>query len=124
MSKFVSFQTRLTSTLAKIAEKTGRHLGLLGRSLRNTLSAARVSGLWNGTETLVDPAHLGYLPAHTVLLIATGSQGEPRTALNRLSHNSFRDMQLSPGDTVIFSSKVIPGNELAIEQQIARLKAL
>lgn len=111
-------------TLAKIADKTGRHLGLLGRSLRNTLSAARVVGLWNGTETLVDPAHLGYLPAHTVLLVATGSQGEPRTALNRLSHNSFRDLQLAPGDMVIFSSKVIPGNELAIAQQIARLKAL
>ena len=59
-----------------------------------------------------------------MLLVVTGSQGEPRTALNRLSTNSFRDMTLEPGDTVIFSSKVIPGNELPIEQMIERLKAM
>lgn len=109
-------------TIARIANETGRHLGLLGRSLINMVSAAKTSGLWCQTETSVDPQHLGYLSAHTVLLVATGSQGEPRTALNRLSLNTFRDMELEPGDTVIFSSKVIPGNELAIEALIERLK--
>lgn len=111
-------------TLARIADETGRHLGLLGRSLINTVQAAKRVGLWRDINTSVDSAHLGYLPAHTVLLVATGSQGEPRTALNRLSTNSFRDLQLSPGDTVIFSSKVIPGNELAIAALIERLKAM
>jgi ribonuclease J len=111
-------------TLAKIAKETDRHLGLLGRSMVNMMSAAKATGLWTTVETHIDPAHLGYLPAPTVLLVATGSQGEPRTALNRLSMNSFRDMALEPGDTVIFSSKVIPGNELAIEQMIERLKAM
>jgi len=111
-------------TIADIAQETGRHLGLLGRSLINTYTAAKRTGFWSGVETFVDPHHLGYLPKHTVLLVATGSQGEPRTALNRLSHNSFRDMQLEPGDTVIFSSKVIPGNEAAIESLIERLKAM
>lgn len=111
-------------TLAKIAKETNRHLGLLGRSMVNMMSAAKTTGLWTSVETHIDPAHLGYLPASTVLLVATGSQGEPRTALNRLSMNSFRDMALEPGDTVIFSSKVIPGNELPIEQMIERLKAL
>lgn len=111
-------------TIARIAEETGRHLGLLGRSLRNNFSAARSCGLWTNVETIVDSHHLGFLPKHTVLLVATGSQGEPRTALNRLSTNSFRDVQLEPGDTVIFSSKVIPGNELAIEALIERLKAM
>ena len=111
-------------TIADIAEQTGRHLGLLGRSLINTYSAAKRTGYWSGVETLVDPHHLGYLPRHHVLLVATGSQGEPRTALNRLSHNSFRDLQLEPGDTVIFSSKVIPGNETAIENLIERLRAM
>jgi ribonuclease J len=57
-------------------------------------------------------------------MVATGSQGEPRTALNRLSQNSFRDIQLEPGDTVIFSSKIIPGNEDAVEALIERLKTL
>jgi ribonuclease J len=111
-------------TLAKIAKETDRHLGLLGRSMVNMMSAAKVTGLWTTVETHIDSAHLGYLPAATVLLVATGSQGEPRTALNRLSMNSFRDMALEPGDTVIFSSKVIPGNELPIEQMIERLKAM
>ena len=111
-------------TLAKIAKETNRHLGLLGRSMVNMMSAAKTTGLWTTVETHIDSAHLGYLPASTVLLVATGSQGEPRTALNRLSSNSFRDMALEPGDTVIFSSKVIPGNELAIEQMIDRLKTM
>ena len=111
-------------TLAKIAKETDRHLGLLGRSMVNMMSAAKATGLWTTVETHIDSAHLGYLPASTVLLVATGSQGEPRTALNRLSMNSFRDMALEPGDTVIFSSKVIPGNELPIEQMIERLKAM
>jgi ribonuclease J len=109
-------------TIASIAKSTGRHLGLLGRSLVNTYQAAKRTGYWTEVETIVDPHHLGYLPKQTVLLVATGSQGEPRTALNRLSQNSFRDMQLESGDTVIFSSKVIPGNEEAIEALVSRLK--
>ena len=111
-------------TIAEISQQTNRHLGLLGRSLINMMSAAKKTGLWTSVETSVDPTHLGYLPRHTVLIVATGSQGEPRTALNRLSANSFRDMHLEPGDTVIFSSKVIPGNEIAINLMIDRLKAM
>ncbi|RKZ92346.1 MAG: ribonuclease J [Gammaproteobacteria bacterium] len=110
-------------TLARIAQETNRHLGLLGRSLINMVSAARKIGVWEYGHTLVDPEYLSYLPADSVLLVATGSQGEPRTALNRLSTNSFRDLELEPNDTVIFSSKMIPGNELAIEALIDRLKS-
>ncbi len=112
------------NTIARIASETNRHLGLLGRSLINMMSVAKTVGLWPDQETDIDPAHLGYLPAHTVLIVATGSQGEPKTALNRLSMNSFRDVQLESGDTVIFSSKVIPGNEVAIEALVERLKAM
>jgi len=111
-------------TIAEIAKQTQRHLGLLGRSLINNMNAAKAVGLWTSVETSVDPHHLGYLPAASVLLVVTGSQGEPRTALNRLSLNAFRDMQLEPGDTVIFSSKVIPGNELAVESLIERLQQM
>ena len=88
------------------------------------MSTAKKTGLWTSVETSVDPAHLGYLPRHTVLIVATGSQGEPRTALNCLSSNNFREMYLDEGDTVIFSSKVIPGNELAINSMIERLKTM
>jgi len=110
-------------TLAKIGESTQRHLGLLGRSLINTASAARSCGLWPDVTTLVQSDHLGYLPRDTLLLVATGSQGEQRTALNRLSHDSFRDLSLDAGDTVIFSARAIPGNEDQINALIARLEA-
>ena len=109
------------ATLSSVASATGRHLGLLGRSLVNTASAARTVGLWPG-PSLVESAHLGYLPRETLLLVATGSQGEPRTALNRLSRDGFRDLSLDPGDTVIFSARAIPGNERAIEALIGRLE--
>ena len=110
-------------TLANVAQATSRHLGLLGRSLINTAAAARASGLWPDVTTLVQSDHLGYLPRDTLLLVATGSQGEPRTALNRLSHDSFRDLSLDAGDTVIFSARAIPGNEDQINSLIARLEA-
>ncbi len=109
-------------TLSKIAAVTNRHLGLLGRSLINTASAARVAGLWH-VDTLVQSDHLGYLPHESLLLVATGSQGEPRTALNRLSTDNFYDLSLDPGDTVIFSARAIPGNEAAIDSLIGRLVA-
>lgn len=111
-------------TLARIALATNRHLGLLGRSLVNTVSAARAVGLWEHKETLVDAEHLGYLPRDTVLLVATGSQGEPRTALNRLSFERFMHMSLDAGDTVIYSARAIPGNEDGIEQMNERLRRL
>ncbi len=110
-------------TLSKVAAATDRHLGLLGRSLINTASAARTTGLWPDVTTLVQSDHLGYLPRESLLLVATGSQGEPRTALNRLSHDSFRDLSLDPGDTVIFSARAIPGNEQSIRRLIQRLEA-
>lgn len=110
-------------TLSKVAKATDRHIGLLGRSLINTASAARSTGLWPDVTTLVESGHLGYLPRNSLLLVATGSQGEPRTALNRLSHDSFRDLTLDAGDTVIFSARAIPGNEAGIDSLVSRLEA-
>lgn len=112
------------ATMARIAAETDRHLGLLGRSMIEMVNAGRATGLLQMAQPEVDPQHLGYLPRETVLLMATGSQGEPRTALNRLSTNSFRDMNLEPGDTVIFSSRVIPGNETSVEALVARLESM
>ena len=112
------------ATIARIAEETNRHLGLLGRSMINMVSAGRATGLLPVKDVSIDPAHLGYLPPETVLLLATGSQGEPNTALHRLSIHKFRDMELQPGDTVIFSSRVIPGNEVRVAALIERLKTM
>ena len=111
-------------TLAKVAKGTGRYMGLMGRSLINMSSAAKVSGLWDTADTLIQSSHLGYLPREEVLAVATGSQGEPRTALRRLAAGSHPDFELEAGDTVIFSARAIPGNEESIDALIAQLRGL
>ena len=112
------------STLAQIAADTGRHVGMIGRSMINMVNAGRATGLLTTDISIVEAGHLGYLPPESVLLLATGSQGEPRTALHRLSTNTFRDMELEPSDTVIFSSRVIPGNEDSIAAITERLESM
>jgi ribonuclease J len=109
-------------TLAKIAQQTGRYMALLGRSLQNMVSTAQATDVWPKDLRLIDASHLPYLPKSEVLLVATGSQGEPRTALNRLANNSHYACELDAGDTVIFSSIVIPGNELSVARLIAALE--
>lgn len=111
-------------TLGLIARETGRYMGLLGRSLINMSGAARAAGVWDAADRLINPSHLGYLPRHEVLAVATGSQGEPRTALRRLAAGNHRDIELEAGDTVIFSARAIPGNEEAIEALIGKLRAM
>ncbi len=120
---FGSNVARLT-TLAKVAAVTGRYPGLLGRSLANYYRAARACGLWRLEQELVPAAHLGYLPAREVFAIATGSQGERGAALSRLAAANHPDLDLHHGDTVIFSSRVIPGNERALEALDARLQSM
>jgi len=111
-------------TLAAVARETGRYMGLLGRSLVNMSSAAKAAGLWHSADELINPAHLGYLPRHEVLVVATGSQGEPRTALRRLANGSHPDVELESGDTVIFSARAIPGNEELITALIGQLQGM
>ncbi len=110
-------------TLAKIAKQTGRYLALLGRSLQNTVGAAKATGHWPEDLSIIDSYHSGYLPANEVLAVATGSQGEPRAAMSKLAQDHYRDLSLDEGDLVIFSSIVIPGNEKAVENLIKAFKA-
>lgn len=109
-------------TLARLGAQAGRYTGLLGRSLVNNYSAARSTGYWDPELVFADPKHLGYLPAREVLAIATGSQGEPRAALTRLAAGTHPQMELETDDTVLFSSRVIPGNEEAITRLRNRLE--
>lgn len=109
-------------TLAQVAEATGRYAGLLGRSLRNFYAAALAASVWDTAQRFISPGDLGYLPSTEVMAIATGSQGEPRAALDRLAAGNHPDLNLGPNDTVIFSSRVIPGNETAVATLIRRLK--
>ena len=101
-------------TLAKIAKETGRYFALFGRSLQNTVGAAKATGHWPDDLPVLDAFNCGYLLPQEVLAVATGSQGEPRAALNQLAKDTYRSVSLDEGDLVIFSSIVIPGNEESI----------
>jgi ribonuclease J len=97
-------------------------MGLLGRSLYNITGAARATGVWQSDVKLVNASDLGYFPRSEVMVVATGSQGEPKAALARLATDRHPDLSLDAGDTVIFSSKVIPGNERSVERLVGRLE--
>ncbi|MGQ8365710.1 ribonuclease J [Glaciecola sp. 1036] len=109
-------------TLFKIARETGRYVCLFGQSLDNMISIARATDNWPDDYHPIPKRHIGYLPAREVLIIATGSQGESKAALSRMADGTHRDCDLEKGDTVIFSSIVIPGNEKPILKLVEKLK--
>jgi len=111
-------------TLSRIAEDTGRYMGLMGRSLINMHQCAKRAGIWPFNAGSIQAGHLGYLPRNEVLAVATGSQGEPRTALRRLAAGTHPDFELEAGDRVIFSARAIPGNEDAIQGLIQQLQGM
>ncbi|MBD3584224.1 ribonuclease J [Salinimonas sp. HHU 13199] len=123
VSCFGSNVARLIS-LAHIAVKTGRYMALYGRSLLNMYSIARRLDVWPDHLKLIDPDHAGYLPPAEVLAVATGSQGEQRAALARMARDDHHQLSLDKGDTVIFSSIVIPGNEQLVGALISQLNGL
>ncbi|MFT7315607.1 MAG: ribonuclease J, partial [Paraglaciecola sp.] len=96
---------------------------LFGRSLQNTVGAAKATGHWPDDLPVLDAFNTGYLLPQEVLAVATGSQGEPRAALNQLAKDTYRNVSLDEGDLVVFSSIVIPGNEQSIENLIKAYKA-
>ncbi|AWY02328.1 MBL fold metallo-hydrolase [Marinomonas primoryensis] len=108
--------------LGRVAKETGRYLALIGRSLTNMVSAARVTGHWPDDLPIIDAAHLGYLPREEVLVVVTGSQGESRATLNRLAADNCFDLSLEADDLVIFSAMRIPGNEQAIDRLAEQFK--
>lgn len=111
---FASNVARLESC-AIAAEDAGRRAILMGRSLLRMESVARRCGYLKGIEPFCDEDRMRDLQPENTLIICTGSQGEPRSALMRLATNQHPRMRLQEGDTVIFSSRVIPGNEQAIK---------
>ncbi len=111
------------ATLVGVASASQRYPGILGRSLERYYRAALATGLWPLDTGFVRRDHLGYLPPQDVFVIATGSQGEPGAALARLARGDHPAMELAPGDTVIFSSRVIPGNEQSLDRLYAELGA-
>lgn len=110
---FASNVARL-ETVITVAEAHGRRVALVGRSMHRIVAAAREAGYLKNLPPMIDARDIGYLPREEVLLLCTGSQGEPRAALWRIANNDHPDVVLEEGDSVVFSSRVIPGNEKAI----------
>jgi len=119
---FASNIARL-QTLGNVAHVSGRHLGLLGRSLHRMVSSARAAGYLKENFNVVDNFDLGYLLPEEMLVVATGSQGEMNAALHRLAADSHPDINLSAGDHVIFSAKTIPGNEAEVKALVQAFEA-
>ena len=110
---FASNVARMDSVI-RAAEASGRRVCLVGRSMHRMAAAAKSVGLMADIQPFVSEAEAGYLPANQVLYLCTGSQGEPRAALSRIADGSHPHVSLGAGDSCIFSSRVIPGNEIPI----------
>ena len=110
LTTFASNIARLDSAM-RAAEQAGREVVVIGRSMRRMLDAAQEVGLLPEVLRLIDEREAETLPRERLLYLVTGSQGEPRAALQRIATGQHPRIRLEPGDTVIFSSKIIPGNE-------------
>lgn len=110
---FASNVARL-ETVAKVAEATGREAGLVGRSLWRMYEAARENGYLADIRPFLPEDEIMRIPRERALVACTGSQGEPRAALMRIASGNHPKVRLEKGDTVIFSSRIIPGNEKSI----------
>ncbi|MCO6050723.1 ribonuclease J [Mesorhizobium sp. RP14(2022)] len=113
ISTFSSNVGRVRS-IAKAAADSGRQLLVMGRSLKRVIEVATELGYMEGLPAPVSEEDYGYIPRENLVLLCTGSQGEPRAALAKLARDEFKSVALTAGDTVVFSSRVIPGNEKAI----------
>ncbi|HEX8061995.1 MAG TPA: ribonuclease J [Allosphingosinicella sp.] len=112
VTTFASNAARL-STLGKVAQDTGRRVCVAGRSLDRILRVARSVGYLTDFPETIDFEAAMALPKRDVMIVGTGGQGESRAALARIAFDQHR-IKLSEGDLVVFSSKQIPGNEIAI----------
>jgi len=110
---FASNVARMES-IALAAQDAGRSVALVGRSLKNMDAAARECGYLKSLPPFLGEDDIDDVPDDNILIIVTGSQGEARSALSRISRDDHPRVSLGEGDTVIFSSRMIPGNERAI----------
>ncbi|AMS41867.1 MULTISPECIES: ribonuclease J [Aminobacter] len=101
-------------SIAEAARDAGRQVLVMGRSLKRVIDVSSELGYMDGLPEFVSEEDYGYIPRENLVVICTGSQGEPRAALAKLARDEMKSVALSPGDTVVFSSRTIPGNEKAI----------
>ncbi len=104
------------------AAALGRKVALVGRSMRKNVNIGRSLGHIEVPEgMLIQPHEIEQFPDHRIVVISTGSQGEPLSALRRMAYDDHRQVSLHQGDTVVFSATPIPGNERAVNETIDRL---
>jgi ribonuclease J len=121
VSSFASNVHRMQQA-ADVAIDCGRKVAFVGRSMRKNANIARNLGYMEvPDEFVLRPNELAELPPHEQLILCTGSQGEPMSAMTRIAYNDHPGVQVAPGDTVIISAKPIPGNELKVHDAINRL---
>lgn len=99
------------AAVANAAKAAERHLVVVGRALRRVILAAQDTGHLPQDFEMLSDEDYGYLPRERVVALCTGSQGEPRAAMARIAEDNHPQVSLAKGDTVIFSSRTIPGNE-------------
>lgn len=113
VATFASNVARLQSIMYA-AKENKRSVCLIGRSMKRMTAAAKAVGMLTDVGHILSEDEASAMPAGHVLYLCTGSQGEPRAALSRIAEGSHRTVKFKSGDVVIFSSKIIPGNELGI----------
>nr|WP_231119066.1 ribonuclease J [Oecophyllibacter saccharovorans] len=112
---FASNVARIDS-IARAAKAAGRQVMIVGRSLRNLENAARECGYLADVPQFLTEQEAGKIDDDKLLMIVTGSQGEPRSALSRIANDAHATINFGEGDTVIYSSRAIPGNEKAVAE--------
>ena len=123
VTSFASNVARL-ETIAAAAKESGRSLVVLGRSMHRMISVARQNGILKDIDVILSEKDAAKKKKHEVLYLCTGSQGEPRGAMMRISNQDFPHIDIDQDDCVIFSSKIIPGNEKKIFKLFNRLSEL
>lgn len=121
VTTFASSLHRLNIVL-QLAQKHNRIVSVVGRSMLNVIAHARNLGYIKCEDSLFQPLHgIRNLPDHKVLILTTGSQGEPMSALTRIANGEHRKIKIRSGDTVVFSANPIPGNTIAVVNTIDKL---
>jgi ribonuclease J len=122
IATFASLLARLEAIM-QLAHKHGRKVALTGRSLEENVELARELGLIRLPKgLLVEPGT--HVADHKLVILATGAQGEPKSALNRMAQGEHRQVQVKPGDTIIISGGTIPGNEEEVGRMLNKLFGL
>jgi ribonuclease J len=121
VTTFASSVHRINMIL-ELAKKHGRSVSVVGRSMLNVIAHARNLGYIKCEDDLLQPLHVARsLPDDKVLILTTGSQGEPMSAMTRISKGEHSQLRIREGDTVVFSANPIPGNTIAVVNTIDRL---